>query len=94
MFDGFRFDHRAGGPFRLDQAGRALPVPLGVRAFDLLALLIARPGELVSKDEITAAVWPGRVVEEASVNIQISKLRHVLDRDRPTPCRVPIVICR
>jgi DNA-binding winged helix-turn-helix (wHTH) protein len=35
--------------------------------------------QLVSKDAIMAAVWPGRVVEEANLNVQISKLRHILD---------------
>jgi TolB-like protein len=39
-------------------------------------------GELVSKDEIMEAVWAGRVVEEANLNVQISKLRHILDVDR------------
>jgi TolB-like protein len=29
-----------------------------------------------------AAVWPGRVVEEANLNVQIAKLRDILDRDR------------
>jgi TolB-like protein len=28
------------------------------------------------------AVWPGRVVEEANLNVQISKLRHILDQNR------------
>ena len=83
QFDGFRFDRRAGGLFQLDQAGAASPVPLGVRALDLLALLVWRRGELVSKDEIMAAVWPGRTVEEANLNVQISKLRHILDCNRP-----------
>src|SRR5271169_5278637 len=83
LFEGFRLDYRAGGLFRLDHAGSATPVPLGSRALDLLALLVGRKGELVSKDELMAAVWPGRVVEEANLNVQISKLRHILDANRP-----------
>lgn len=83
LFDGFRFDRQAGGLFRLDQAGIAAPVALGSRALDLLALLLRRRGELVSKDEIMAEIWSGRAVEEANLNVQISKLRHILDRDRP-----------
>jgi DNA-binding winged helix-turn-helix (wHTH) protein len=82
LFDGFRFDRQAGGLFRLDQTGAATPVALGARALDLLAVLIKRKGELVSKDEIMTIVWPGRAVEEANLNVQIGKLRHVLDRDR------------
>ena len=66
VFRGFRFDCRVGALFRLDQTGGALPVPLGARALHLLTLLIGRPGELVLKDEIMAAVWPGRIVEEGN----------------------------
>jgi DNA-binding winged helix-turn-helix (wHTH) protein len=83
LFDGFRFDRRAGGLFRLDEAGTASPVALGSRALDLLALLLRRNGEPVAKDEIMTVVWSGRAVEEANLNVQISKLRHILDRGRP-----------
>jgi adenylate cyclase len=82
LLDGFRLDRRAGCLFRLDQQGLAAPVVLGSRAFNLLSLLVERQGELVSKDDIMKAVWPGRVVEEANLNVQISRLRHLLDRDR------------
>jgi TolB-like protein len=81
FFEGLRLDRRGGCLFRLDQTGMAVPVALGPRALDLLRLLIERKGELVSKDAIMAAVWPGRVVEEANLNVQISKLRHILDRN-------------
>jgi TolB-like protein/DNA-binding winged helix-turn-helix (wHTH) protein len=82
LLEGFRFDRCAGGLFRLDRTGIATPVALGSRALDLLALLVRRKGELVSKDEIMAVVWPGKVVEEANLNVQISKLRHILDHNR------------
>jgi hypothetical protein len=61
LFEGFRFDRRAGGLFRLDEAGSAAMVPLGTR--DRAARLLGRrKGELVSKDEIMALVWPGTVI--------------------------------
>src|ERR1700730_596450 len=82
VFEDFRFDRRAGGLFRLDETGNMMPVPLGTRALELLGLLVRRKGELVSKDEIMAVVWPGRAVEEANLNVQISKLRHILDQNR------------
>jgi len=82
LFEGFRLDRGGGCLFRLDQRGVATPVALGSRAINLLSLLLERHGELVSKDEIMAAVWPGRVVEEANLNVQIAKLRDILDRDR------------
>jgi DNA-binding winged helix-turn-helix (wHTH) protein len=83
LFDGFRFDRPAGGLFRIDARGNADIVPLGSRALDLLALLTRRNGETVSKEEIMTVVWTGRAVEEANLNVQISKLRHILDQERP-----------
>src|SRR5262249_52867092 len=82
LFEDFRLDCRGGCLFRLGQGGVATPVLLGSRALDLLGLLVERRGELVSKDAIMTAVWPGRVVEEANLNVQISKLRRILDRNR------------
>jgi TolB-like protein/DNA-binding winged helix-turn-helix (wHTH) protein len=81
LFEGFRLDRRGGVLYRLDQAVAA-PVVLGSRALSLLGLLAARQGEVLSKDAIMTSVWPGRVVEEANLNVQISKLRHILDHDR------------
>jgi TolB-like protein len=82
LFEGFRLDRRGGCLFRLDQGGIGTPVALGSRALNLLGLLVERKGELVSKDEIMKAVWPGRVVEEANLNVQISRLRQILDQNR------------
>src|SRR5689334_19959167 len=82
LLEGFRLDRRGGCLFRVDQGGVATPVPLGLRATKLLSLLVERQGELISKDAIMNAVWPGRVVEEANLNVQVAKLRHILDRDR------------
>lgn len=53
--------------------GRALT--LGARAFDVLAALATRPGELVSKAELIDLVWPGLVVEENNLQVHISTLR-------------------
>jgi DNA-binding winged helix-turn-helix (wHTH) protein len=82
LFEGFRLDRRGGVLFRLDQGGVATPVALGSRALNMLGLLVDRKGELVSKDAIMESVWPGRVVEEANLNVQISKLRRILDQNR------------
>jgi adenylate cyclase len=81
-FTGFRFDPGEGCLFRENGSGAATPVTLGSRAKDLLALLLDRPGELVTKDEIFAAVWPGIAVEEANLTMQISALRRIIDRER------------
>jgi adenylate cyclase len=53
-------------------------VPLGSRAFDLLAALVARRDRIVPKDELLEVVWPGLVVEENNLQVQISALRKAL----------------
>jgi DNA-binding response OmpR family regulator len=54
------------------------PAPLGSRAFDLLSALVARRDRVVSKDELLDVVWPGLVVEENNLQVQISALRKLL----------------
>src|SRR3954462_2782424 len=71
------------GPYRLLRGPRPLlegdkPVRLGSRAFDILTALIARAGEVVSKEELIARAWPGTFVEEANLKIQVSALRRAL----------------
>jgi TolB-like protein/DNA-binding winged helix-turn-helix (wHTH) protein/Tfp pilus assembly protein PilF len=82
LFEGFRFDRGSGDLFRLDKAGTAAPVAIGSRALGLLRLLVERPGELAPKDAIMEAVWPGMVVEEGNLTVQISALRRILDQNR------------
>jgi adenylate cyclase len=55
---------------------------MGSRALDILGVLVERPGELVSRAEIMAAVWPGTAVEDSNLNVQIAALRRVLDEGR------------
>jgi adenylate cyclase len=52
-----------------------VPVPLGARAFDLLVALIEHRDRVVPKQELLDRVWPGRVVEEANLQVQVSMLR-------------------
>jgi predicted ATPase/DNA-binding winged helix-turn-helix (wHTH) protein len=71
------------GPFRLLAAQRRLlegdkPVRLGSRAFDILAALVERAGEVVGKEELIARVWPQTFVEESNLKIQVSALRRAL----------------
>lgn len=53
-------------------------VGLGSRGFDLLKALVAKRDRVVSKDELLDEVWPGLVVEENNLQVQISGLRRVL----------------
>lgn len=73
------------GKFRLDPGDRALthdgtPVKLGSRALDILCALALAGGDTVTKDELMARVWPGVLVEENNIQVQISALRKALDR--------------
>ena len=79
LFGSFHFDRRGGVLLRCDDGGRYLPVSIGSRALAVLGALIARPGDLVSRDEIMRAAWPGTVVEEGNLAVQISALRRILD---------------
>lgn len=54
------------------------PVALGSRAFDLLVLLARHRDRVVTKDEIFEQVWPGLVVEENNLSVQIHSLRRAL----------------
>lgn len=71
------------GRFVLEPAERRLradgaPVMLGARAFDLLVVLVDNAGRLVSKNDLIARVWPGLVVEENNLQVQVSALRKLL----------------
>jgi DNA-binding winged helix-turn-helix (wHTH) protein len=57
---------------------RDKPVLLGSRALQILIVLLERPGELVSKQELITRVWPDVFVEPANLSVHISALRRTL----------------
>src|SRR5712672_1634600 len=59
-----------------------IPVELGTRAFDLLLVLLEADGSLVTKDELMSRVWPGIVVAEENLKVQVFALRKALGEDR------------
>jgi len=74
------------GPFRLDAEAAVLtqagvPVALGSRAVAVLTTLVERSNEYVQKDAIMDAAWPGVVVEESNLAVQISAIRRVLAQE-------------
>ena len=79
-FEDFRLDRR--GLFRRDHRGAFVPVAIGSRALDVLRVLIIAQGDLVAKDEIMEEVWPGTVVEDNNLTVQIAALRRILDGGR------------
>jgi predicted ATPase/DNA-binding winged helix-turn-helix (wHTH) protein len=73
------------GPFRLDpEAGvfthAGQPMALGARAVAVLTALVKQPGEFIRKEAILEAAWPGVIVEESNLAVQISSIRRVLAR--------------
>jgi predicted ATPase len=71
----------------LRRSGR--PVRLGSRAFDILAVLLASPGRLVTKKEMMHAVWPDVSVEESNIHVQLYMLRKALGADHTCIVNVP-----
>ncbi len=74
------------GPYRLKRQERRIEGPDGVielsaRSFDLLCVLLEGAGEVVTKDALFAAVWPGVIVEENTLQVHISALRKALPPD-------------
>lgn len=57
-------------------------VPIGSRAFEIVETLVRSAGELVTKDEIMASVWPGSIVEENTLQVHVSAVRKALGSDR------------
>jgi len=81
---GYRF-----GDYELDLPTREIRSPSSVihlepRAFDLLVHLLEHRGRLVSKDEITAAVWDVEFVTDNSLSSAVARVRRAL-QDRRSP---------
>jgi len=71
------------GPYRLDLEKRLLwrddqLVSLTPKAASLLATLVEARGDLVTKEELLARVWPDTVVGEANLSVTVSSLRKAL----------------
>ena len=54
------------------------PVPLGARAFDLLALLVRHRDRVVPRREIMKSIWQGMLVGDNNLNVQVANLRRIL----------------
>jgi predicted ATPase/DNA-binding winged helix-turn-helix (wHTH) protein len=71
------------GEFELAPVARALwrrgeQVKLGSRALDILIALASRPGQILSKDDLTQLVWRGSSVDETALRVGISAVRKAL----------------
>ncbi len=78
----FEVDLRAGELYR-----KTAKVRLGQQSFQLLAILLENPGEVVLRDEIRARLWPRNTSVEFdhSINAAIGKLRDALGESAESP---------
>src|SRR4051794_8172119 len=77
-------------PFCLDRANECLwrgsqVIKLRPKAYAVLNQLVGRPGQLVTKEDLLAAVWPETFVGDAVLKVTIRQLRDALDDDPKTP---------
>ena len=75
------------GPFRLDVANASLQrgtqvILLTPKALNVLRYLLEHAGQLVTKDELWRAVWPGISVTDATLAMCVSEIRKALE-DQP-----------
>jgi predicted ATPase/DNA-binding winged helix-turn-helix (wHTH) protein len=71
------------GEFELAPVARTLwrrgeEIRLGSRALDILIALASRPGQILSKDDLTQLVWRGAFVDETALRVGISAVRKAL----------------
>ncbi|VVN82740.1 ATP-binding protein [Pseudomonas fluorescens] len=71
------------GPYRIFPGQRLVmeadqPLRLGRRAMDILLILLEHAGNVVSKQELIAGVWPKSVVEDINLRVHMAALRKAL----------------
>ena len=87
MFGDFEFDDRSR---RLSAGGQL--VRLSGQTVDLLCLLLERPGELITREEIERRLWPDRNVDfNHSLDVIASRLRTALGDKSSSPRYVATV---
>jgi TolB-like protein/DNA-binding winged helix-turn-helix (wHTH) protein/Flp pilus assembly protein TadD len=89
-FGVFEADLRLG---ELTKHGKRLPMQ--EQPFQLLAVLLERPGELISREELRAKIWPQTIVDfDHGLNKAISKIRDALGDSAENPRFVETVARR
>src|SRR5215471_12220523 len=94
LFGEFRLDRAGGGLFRRDADGVFVAVAIGSRALEILAALVERRGDILSKEEIMGTGWPRTVVAEGNLFVQIAALRRILDAAQSGQSCIQTVIGR
>ena len=63
------------------------------QVFDLLHYLVRNRDRVVSKDDLIAAVWKGRIISESTLTSRITAVRHAI-RDRAEDQRLIRTVAR
>jgi len=81
-FETFEFDRRA---LELRRAG--VKVKLEGQPLRILGMLVERPGELVTREDLRKQLWPGNTIVdfEHSINAAMKRLREALGDSAETP---------
>ena len=66
-------------------------VRLEPKAMELLVALASRPGQVVSREELLSAVWPGVVVSDEALSQVVTKLRKALGDDARVPTYIETI---
>ena len=74
----FSFGDHVLDPDRREQRRGTEPVALEPQVFDLLIYLLQNRDRVVSKDDLLAAVWGGRIVSESTLTSRISAVRRAV----------------
>jgi DNA-binding response OmpR family regulator len=78
------------GPIRMDVTGhrvthRGEPLQLTTREFDLLAFLLAHPGEAFTREALMKTVWGWEFGDQSTVTVHVRRLREKIEADPADP---------
>ncbi|UVS76911.1 response regulator transcription factor [Actinokineospora sp. UTMC 2448] len=84
------------GGLRVDPAARqasmdGLELALTTREFDLLAFLMAHPGEAFTRERLLHEVWGWEFGDRSTVTVHVRRLREKIERAPAKPTRISTV---
>jgi DNA-binding winged helix-turn-helix (wHTH) protein len=83
LFEDFSLDSD-----RRELRGPAGPIRLEPQVFDLLVYLIRNRDRVVTKDDLIAAVWDGRIVSESALTTRINAARTAVGDSGEVQCLI------
>lgn len=84
------------GALRVDPAGReatldGVALALTTREFDLLAFLLAHPGQAFTREELLSQVWGWEFGDRSTVTVHVRRLREKVEADPTAPRRIATI---